>query len=307
MCKIRPLATLRSSQLGIVLFCLACWSCATVVGGRDQDVQIRSQPPGANLEIVDLRSGERLHSATTPFTALLPRGTGYFQKARYRVVMDKESYDTQELVIEGALSPWYLYGNIGWGGLGVLGWFAIDPVTGAMWKLRPNKVEVELAQRRVDDISAAEVSSGEVLGRKSLAFRVKTEPSYHRPPNNDLVKLTKEALEETGLFAAVGPGLVRPDVIADITFVIKLKEHDDPLDPRLWVTAMTFPLMIDFTRKTWEIEVRINFMDSFAQPQAEYRRTREVPSEPWFYGPRWRIVFEYLQSVVRQAHEEGRL
>jgi len=39
---------------------------------------------------------------------------------------------------------WYIAGNILVGGL--IGWFIVDPITGAMWNLEPENVEMALTK-----------------------------------------------------------------------------------------------------------------------------------------------------------------
>ena len=78
----------------------------------------------------------------TPFRVELDRGVGFFEKAKYRVVIEHRGYETHELWIRGNIDGWYVAGNFLFGGL--LGWVIIDPVSGAMWQLQPKRVNVNL-------------------------------------------------------------------------------------------------------------------------------------------------------------------
>lgn len=64
-----------------------------------------------------MNSGNKIYSGKTPYTATLQRGVGYFKKARYRVVVEKEGYANKEILIEGSPNGWYIGGNLLFGGL----------------------------------------------------------------------------------------------------------------------------------------------------------------------------------------------
>lgn len=119
--------------------------CASIVDGGPQTLSIRSNPADATLSVYDLRKGDKILNVGTPFTATLERGAGYFKKARYRVVIEKEGYEPKEVVIEGTATGWYILGNLVFGGL--IGWLIVDPATGAMWKLEPSEVNADLLKK----------------------------------------------------------------------------------------------------------------------------------------------------------------
>ena len=116
--------------------------CASIIKGADQSVSFRSDPAEARLIITDLREGKDIHVGTTPFTTSLRRGAGYFQKSEYKVRLEKPGYRREEILLEGTPSVWYVLGNFIFGGL--IGWLIVDPVTGAMWTLDPEEVNVTL-------------------------------------------------------------------------------------------------------------------------------------------------------------------
>ena len=83
-------------------------------------------------------------SSQTPAVAVLRKGDGFFRGASYRVRIEKQGYKPQEVVLTSSLNAgWYLLGNIIIGGL--VGWLIVDPLTGGMWTLSPDKVSANLA------------------------------------------------------------------------------------------------------------------------------------------------------------------
>ena len=117
----------------VVLLALASSGCATIVARSTQKVDVSSAPAGAAVAITN-RAGEVVHSGTTPLTAKLRKGAGYFKKESYAVRFTKDGYETRELTLTGTMSGWYI-GNILFGGL--IGMLVVDPQTGAMYRLEP--------------------------------------------------------------------------------------------------------------------------------------------------------------------------
>jgi len=118
--------------------------CASIIkGGGPEAFTVRSQPPGADVQITALPTGEVIASGRTPLTAMLPKSRGFFQGAKYRVVLDMPGYQARESIIDTQVSGWYVAGNIVFGGL--IGWLIVDPATGAMWTLSNESIDVPLA------------------------------------------------------------------------------------------------------------------------------------------------------------------
>jgi len=115
--------------------------CSTIINGSTQSVSLNSQPDGASVTVVN-RGGETVHSGTTPVTLNLKRGSGYFKSESYTVRFEKPGYAPREIVLAGQTSGWY-FGNIVIGGL-VVGMLIVDPISGGMYTLSPEKAEVAL-------------------------------------------------------------------------------------------------------------------------------------------------------------------
>jgi hypothetical protein len=139
--------TMRHFQqlLALTAISFALAGCASIVDSGPQTISINSNPPDAKLTVYDMRKGEQIINAKTPYTATLKRGAGYFKSAKYRVVIEKEGYESKEIIIKGKASGWYMGGNLIFGGL--IGWLIVDPATGAMWRLDPKDIKAELVKR----------------------------------------------------------------------------------------------------------------------------------------------------------------
>lgn len=130
-------------------------SCASIIKGSYQHVQIQSQPDEATLKVYD-RKGDLITSGKTPQMLTLKKGTGYFKGARYRLVLEKEGFQTSEVKLENRVTAWYWGGNLIFGGL--IGYLIVDPLTGAMWRLSPEEVHAQLGPQ-----AAALLPQGEGL------------------------------------------------------------------------------------------------------------------------------------------------
>ncbi|WP_369958853.1 hypothetical protein [Pseudomonas benzenivorans] len=105
--------------------------CASIVSDSQYPVSISSTPAGANFEVRN-RAGVVIHSGSTPGTVTLNSGAGYFKGETYTITFHKDGYADQQTTLRSSVDGWY-WGNIIFGGL--IGLFAVDPATGAMYKL----------------------------------------------------------------------------------------------------------------------------------------------------------------------------
>lgn len=123
------------------VMCVALTGCASIMKGGHQNVSISSTPSDATATIYD-RDGKAISAQKTPCVVNLDTGSGFFKSAQYRIVIAKPGYADSELRLEPKLSLWYMGGNFIFGGL--VGYIIVDPLTGAMWWLDPEKVDVNL-------------------------------------------------------------------------------------------------------------------------------------------------------------------
>ena len=117
--------------------------CASIVSDTQENISINSSPDNAEVEIRD-QSGRIVQSGTTPMTVNLDTSAGYFDGEEYTLTFNKEGYQSRTLDVSARPSGWYIGGNLVFGGL--IGYLIVDPATGAMWTLSPEKVNANMPE-----------------------------------------------------------------------------------------------------------------------------------------------------------------
>lgn len=124
------------------IFIFSC-GCATIVGDKSQLISLNSNPNNANITIVD-EKGMNVFSGKTPTTVTLNKSDGsYWGGKTYTVTISKEGYANQIIPVTTSPNGWYIAGNFIFGGL--IGWFIIDPLSGAMYNLSPENINSSLS------------------------------------------------------------------------------------------------------------------------------------------------------------------
>ncbi|MBK7500884.1 MAG: PEGA domain-containing protein [Ignavibacteriales bacterium] len=103
-------------------------SCATIVNGTSQQVNITSTPIEAKVIIDNEQMGN------TPLIAKLKR------KDNHIVKIELEGYKTEVITLNGETSGWF-FGNCLFGGIIGMG---IDALTGGMYRLEPEEINKTL-------------------------------------------------------------------------------------------------------------------------------------------------------------------
>jgi hypothetical protein len=116
--------------------------CASIVHGGSRTIAVNTEPTGAHASVTKVPTGEPVLSGTTPLTVLLDPKGGYFKGQSYRVKLELRGYRTTEVTLTAEMSGWY-WGNIVFGGL--IGMLIVDPLTGSMWNLAPDKIDQKLS------------------------------------------------------------------------------------------------------------------------------------------------------------------
>ena len=132
--------------LAVLSASAALSGCATIVHGGPKNIPVASTPAGAKVSIYD-RSNTLVMTNTTPFVAALDPKFGYFKGQTYRLVFELAGYAPAELKLDSTLSAWY-FGNLLFGGL--IGMLVVDPLTGAMYNLAPEKIEQSLSASQAE-------------------------------------------------------------------------------------------------------------------------------------------------------------
>jgi hypothetical protein len=121
--------------------CTAVSGCASIVHSGPRAVPVASSPPGATVSIYD-RSDRLVMTNTTPFVAQLPVKFGYFKAQTYRLEFSMPGHAPAVVNLDSSVSGWY-FANLAFGGL--LGMLIVDPLTGAMFNLTPDKIDQPLS------------------------------------------------------------------------------------------------------------------------------------------------------------------
>ena len=130
-------------KLICVTMCFSVFSsgCASVMCGSEKTVNIKSHPTGTNFTIKDAK-GNVVVEDVAPTNVTLKRGGGWFKAADYKITFEKEGCKKVTVPInQGIETGWYFGGNILIGGL--IGWFIVDPLTGAMYSIEDVNVSLE--------------------------------------------------------------------------------------------------------------------------------------------------------------------
>src|SRR5262245_59574811 len=117
--------------------------CASVICGPKQAVAIDSKPHGAEVLIYDSHC-DVVFQKTTPCVANLPRRTDDYTCANYVVLIKKEGFAPVQIPLTGQINRAY-FANVLFGALGL----AVDPFTGAMWTLTPDRLDAQVADETV--------------------------------------------------------------------------------------------------------------------------------------------------------------
>jgi hypothetical protein len=128
-------------RIGLVVATLLGSGCASIMCGDDKTVNISSQPPGARVEIIDAK-GKTIIDTVTPANVTLKRGRGYFTWGGYTAAFTKPGYrELRAPIKQGFETGWYFVGNLlfSW----EIGWFIVDPLTGAMWDIKDLNVTLQ--------------------------------------------------------------------------------------------------------------------------------------------------------------------
>ncbi|MBL9187953.1 MAG: hypothetical protein JNK23_10775 [Opitutaceae bacterium] len=119
---------------------LVSGGCASIVHSGNRTITINTEPAGAKATVTKA-GGDIVTVNRTPCTVSLDPKRGYFKGQAFVLKLELEGHKTVELQLQPAVSGWF-FGNILFGGL--IGMIAVDPVTGSMWNIEPDKIEQKL-------------------------------------------------------------------------------------------------------------------------------------------------------------------
>lgn len=127
--------------------------CASIFNSGNRNITINSVPPGAKATVTKAGSQEVVSVGTTPTTVSLQPRAGYFKGQSYLVKLELPGHQTSEITLKPTVTGWY-FGNLLLGGL--IGMLIVDPATGAMWNLSPDKIEQPLTKEQASVIASGD-------------------------------------------------------------------------------------------------------------------------------------------------------
>jgi len=107
-------------------------SCASIVSGTKQKVTVSSEP--AKAQIVVIGNDGKEYYKGEPGELKLPRSK------TYTVEVSMNGYVTQKVSIDRSFNMWFV-GNVCFGGIPGM---VIDLITGALWNLEPDTINITL-------------------------------------------------------------------------------------------------------------------------------------------------------------------
>lgn len=134
--------------LAIAALSLVLSSCATIISGTKEKISINSSPQGTVK--VTGNDGKVYFNGSTPANPKLPRSH------TYTLVFKVNGYKSKTIQLTHGLNGWF-FGNLLFGGIPG---GAVDAIDGAMWKLEPSSINVQLQTAMLN-------------GQKHLAFVVR--------------------------------------------------------------------------------------------------------------------------------------
>lgn len=124
---------------------LSLVGCATIMGDKTQLMSVNSTPSDAVVKIKD-EKGMEIFTGKTPTTVTLQKADGsYWGGKDYTVTISKDGYEAQVIPVTSSPNGWYIAGNFVFGGL--IGWFIVDPLTGAMYNLSPEQINASMSTK----------------------------------------------------------------------------------------------------------------------------------------------------------------
>ncbi len=128
---------------GILGASLFASGCASIVHGGNREISIATQPPGATASVRKSGGGimDVVAVEKTPCTISLDPKKSYFSGQSYTLRLELPGYKVAEVELTPKMSGWY-WGNLLFGGF--IGMLAVDPATGAMWNIAPEKIDRKL-------------------------------------------------------------------------------------------------------------------------------------------------------------------
>lgn len=185
----------KQMKLSLAALTVAMTGCASIVSESSYPVRVTSNVP-AQFEIRN-EDGESVHTGATPAQVSLEASSGYMDGETYTVEYNAHGYQKAFSSIDSSIDGWY-WGNIGFGGL--IGWFLVDPSTGAMFKLPPSTAATLTPQHARVQVPMAMPGAEQTKPSASAASREQdlTELSQRRDLSYEEYQREYRRISESG-------------------------------------------------------------------------------------------------------------
>lgn len=146
----------NSVFLGAAALLLA--GCGTLnLKEKAEEFQLRSVPSNAVVQIIDTKENKIIASGKTPYRVSLPKRQDFFEGKNYQIRFLKEGFVAKNVEVKSEFSGHYGLGNLV--SSGPIGWFLVDPGSGAMWTLVPQDLNGVFIDERFLEVHLIEDNS----------------------------------------------------------------------------------------------------------------------------------------------------
>ena len=114
--------------------------CATLRSKSVYSIPVNTTPTNSKIKVTDGK-GKEIISTQSPDTLFLKANSGYFKRAEYLIEASHSGYQSKKVTLYFVMDGKYLQ-NVFLTFFMPIGFFLIDPISGAMWM--PEKQEMEL-------------------------------------------------------------------------------------------------------------------------------------------------------------------
>ena len=142
-CKIRTLH-LALLKCFLLFFIITSFSgCASIVGSSTHTLSIESDQSGSKTTVLD-ELGNIIYEGKLPAKVVLEKSDDVIPQKSYRVIINKENFQSIEVPIVSQTSNWFAYGNIPWFYIG----YPVDLTNSKRFKFSPQSVSAVLDPKK---------------------------------------------------------------------------------------------------------------------------------------------------------------
>ncbi len=138
----------------LLIFGVIFSGCATIRSKSVYHIPITTIPEKSNVNITD-KKGKTIIATQSPDTLVLKASSGYFRRAEYLIEVSHSGYQAKKETLYFIMDRKYLQ-NIFLSFFMPIGFFVVDPISGAMWMPEKQEIKVILESYSQDIINEIE-------------------------------------------------------------------------------------------------------------------------------------------------------